>query len=185
MNFDKAEKEFSFAKRAYENGVINQAEYLNKIRNELLVQDENTGKWMLDYEKGNWLWFDNLNNEWIRRNRPGYKKNEEEYIIQITASEPPQIDEKIRKEILQYQNEEVINEPKVGKEELIKEEVFENIKEESTKKCNKCGQVVDKDNKFCPICGNKIEEKKMNFCRNCGKEIKEGNEFCIFCGTKN
>ncbi len=179
MNFDTVEREFAYVKRAYENGVIDETEYLNKVRNELVVKDKKTGRWMLDEVKGNWLWFDDLNNEWIKRNRPGYKKQDEEYIVRITAPEPPQIDEKKKEEILQYQKSDVTNEPKVEKEELTKEE--------STIKCNKCGQLVDKDNNFCPICGNKIEveETKVKFCRNCGKEVKENNEFCVFCGTKN
>ncbi|GAA0182288.1 hypothetical protein SH2C18_46930 [Clostridium sediminicola] len=184
MNFEQVEKEYWYAKRAYENGVIDETEYLNKVRNELLVQDENTGKWMLDEETGNWLWFDDLNNEWIRRNIPGYKKQNEEYVVSITAPEPPQIDEEKREEIRQYQMGNVTNEQVKTESEQPKEGLIEEIKEESTLQCNKCGQVVNNDDNFCPSCGNKIEKIKKNFCKHCGKEVNGDNKFCIFCGKE-
>lgn len=139
MNFDKAEQEFIILKRAYQNGVIDKEEYLNKIRNELLVNDEKSGRWMLDEEKGNWLWFDELNNEWIKRNRPGYKVKEEEYIIEIKVPEPPLIDEETKKEIEKYQKSN------------------SNLEVESERFCPKCGQPVEPTYKFCIYCGEKLK----------------------------
>lgn len=56
-----------------------------------------------------------------------------------------------------------------------------NEKKEKNKiKCNKCGNVVEESQKFCPECGEKIG----NFCKNCGaKLVKKGQKFCPECGT--
>lgn len=144
MNFEKAEKEFILLKTAYQNGIIDKEEYLNNIRNELIVNDEKSGRWMLDEGKGNWLWFDDLNNEWIRRNRPGYKVKEEEYIIEIKVPEPPKIDEETKKQIEEY------------KKSNGNQDAEEKVKVESEKKCPKCGQPVESNYIFCANCGEKI-----------------------------
>lgn len=56
-----------------------------------------------------------------------------------------------------------------------------NDKKEKNKiNCNKCGNVVEESQKFCPECGEKIG----NFCKNCGaKLVKKGQKFCPECGT--
>lgn len=56
-----------------------------------------------------------------------------------------------------------------------------NEKKERNKiKCNKCGNEVEENQKFCPECGEKIG----NFCKNCGAKLaKKGQKFCPECGT--
>ncbi|SHJ48335.1 Membrane protease subunit, stomatin/prohibitin family, contains C-terminal Zn-ribbon domain [Hathewaya proteolytica DSM 3090] len=55
--------------------------------------------------------------------------------------------------------------------------------------CSKCHANVEPGAKFCPNCGNKIEEKPMiaagsKFCTNCGAKVEANAKFCPECGTK-
>lgn len=53
-------------------------------------------------------------------------------------------------------------------------------KEKNKIKCNKCGNEVEENQKFCPECGEKIG----NLCKNCGAKLtKKGQKFCPECGT--
>lgn len=47
-------------------------------------------------------------------------------------------------------------------------------------KCNKCGGEIDKEQKFCPECGEKIG----SFCKKCGARLaRKGQKFCSECGA--
>ena len=46
--------------------------------------------------------------------------------------------------------------------------------------CQKCGNTLSLEAKFCNVCGEKIIHKV--FCTNCGRELKE-ERFCPDCGT--
>lgn len=48
--------------------------------------------------------------------------------------------------------------------------------------CNACGSSVPKESKFCPDCGNKMEQ--AGFCGNCGAQIDPASRFCNQCGSK-
>lgn len=49
--------------------------------------------------------------------------------------------------------------------------------------CSNCGFDAS-GSKFCPNCGNKIEEEKpKSFCPNCGADVG-GSKFCPNCGTQ-
>lgn len=48
--------------------------------------------------------------------------------------------------------------------------------------CNKCGHAYNKGDKFCPGCGNKLENK--NVCTKCNKVNPDGANFCSGCGSK-
>lgn len=55
--------------------------------------------------------------------------------------------------------------------------------------CPFCGEKIESDAKFCPICGSKLgelqkEEKKTKICPNCGQELPLDAKFCAKCGTK-
>ncbi|MCE9654703.1 SPFH domain-containing protein [Clostridium celatum] len=56
--------------------------------------------------------------------------------------------------------------------------------------CTNCGEVINKEAKFCPNCGSKVKEieakskGKQKFCTECGAVIKEGCKFCSECGNK-
>jgi RNA polymerase subunit RPABC4/transcription elongation factor Spt4 len=50
-----------------------------------------------------------------------------------------------------------------------------------SKSCEKCGNPVQSSDKFCPHCGNAVNNK---ICANCGKEIPPGARFCGNCGTE-
>ena len=67
--------------------------------------------------------------------------------------------------------------------------------------CEECGHGLFKDSKFCPGCGNVVEDnqnsneiidepqKQNNVCKNCGEELYDDAKFCPNCGedttTKN
>lgn len=46
-------------------------------------------------------------------------------------------------------------------------------------KCNKCGCEVGASVRFCPNCGEKIENK----CPNCGSLLESGTRYCPNCGN--
>ncbi|MFX0082838.1 MAG: zinc ribbon domain-containing protein [Candidatus Hodarchaeota archaeon] len=55
--------------------------------------------------------------------------------------------------------------------------------------CPFCGEEIESDAKFCPICGSKLgelekEEKKTKICPNCGHELHLDAKFCAKCGVK-
>lgn len=49
----------------------------------------------------------------------------------------------------------------------------------NVRKCDKCGQKLNDDAKFCSKCGKSVESKK---CTNCGKEMNGDSQFCEYCG---
>ena len=63
-------------------------------------------------------------------------------------------------------------------------------------KCNNCGAIISKEDKFCKKCGSpvqvqKIEEEEqleekaeINSCPTCGSPIEKDHLFCRECGTK-
>ncbi|MDR0823314.1 MAG: tetratricopeptide repeat protein, partial [Endomicrobium sp.] len=50
-------------------------------------------------------------------------------------------------------------------------------------KCKKCNAVIEKNVKFCPECGAKIEENPI--CSKCGAKLDKNTKFCPECGTKS
>lgn len=49
--------------------------------------------------------------------------------------------------------------------------------------CPHCQAQIKATAKFCPDCGNSVQEKKVP-CVNCQAQIKEGTNFCGECGAK-
>lgn len=49
-------------------------------------------------------------------------------------------------------------------------------------KCKKCGYELEKNEKFCPSCGERVELKKV--CPACGTELEENIKFCPACGKR-
>ncbi|MHA2008342.1 MAG: zinc ribbon domain-containing protein [Promethearchaeota archaeon] len=67
------------------------------------------------------------------------------------------------------------------------EEIVE--KPVSKTNCPFCGEQIESDAKFCPICGANLteklkEEKKTKICPNCGQELPLEAKFCAKCGEK-
>ena len=58
-----------------------------------------------------------------------------------------------------------------------------NKMEQEVKKCPECGAKVVPNAKFCPECGKKIVDGKKK-CPKCGAEVKAGAKFCPECGEK-
>ncbi len=56
-------------------------------------------------------------------------------------------------------------------------------KAQNTVKCEKCGAKVKEGAKFCPECGNKMEQEKVK-CPECGAEVAKNAKFCPECGKK-
>ena len=55
--------------------------------------------------------------------------------------------------------------------------------------CLFCGERIEGDAKFCPVCGSKLEElqkeeKKSKICLSCGQELPLNAKFCAKCGEK-
>lgn len=46
--------------------------------------------------------------------------------------------------------------------------------------CNKCGEHLPENSKFCFKCG----EQQYKICPNCQKQISVYDDFCIHCGQK-
>jgi hypothetical protein len=49
--------------------------------------------------------------------------------------------------------------------------------------CPECHAPLDKNAKFCPECGAKLQRE--SFCSECGAKIPPGAKFCPECGHKN
>lgn len=49
-------------------------------------------------------------------------------------------------------------------------------------KCNHCEKEIQEGSKFCPYCGQKVEQ--VTKCPNCGNSIRQGDVFCMSCGCK-
>jgi ribosomal protein L40E len=55
--------------------------------------------------------------------------------------------------------------------------------------CPFCGEEIESDAKFCPICGSKLgdlqeRELEIKSCSGCGHELPIDAKFCAKCGTK-
>lgn len=54
--------------------------------------------------------------------------------------------------------------------------------------CKYCGEMIDPDTGFCPVCGavNKRafrQDPDKEYCKFCGAELSGNEEFCLVCGT--
>lgn len=68
--------------------------------------------------------------------------------------------------------------------------------EEPSNKCQKCGNSLKPNAKFCPVCGSKVgetpvpvneipaTEEPSNKCQKCGNLLKPNAKFCPVCGNK-
>jgi rRNA maturation endonuclease Nob1 len=53
------------------------------------------------------------------------------------------------------------------------------------KECISCGELIDKNSKFCTSCGT--DQTLVNtpkFCPSCGSKLSDNQKFCTSCGTK-
>lgn len=74
----------------------------------------------------------------------------------------------------------------------LEEKVAAESSIESTYKCPSCRALVDKNQKFCTRCGEKLpenlepvqEEPIIKTCPVCGAVFKPDTKFCTHCGTK-
>lgn len=67
-------------------------------------------------------------------------------------------------------------------ESMLEIKKLENVNDVHT--CE-CGYVINRDEKFCPQCGKKInKEKKKILCESCLASIDEDSKFCVCCGFK-
>ena len=59
---------------------------------------------------------------------------------------------------------------------------------DTVKRCNNCGEVLSKDDIYCPKCGNKFEETsnetKPVYCSKCGSLLEDDAKLCSCCGEK-
>ena len=60
-----------------------------------------------------------------------------------------------------------------------------------TTTCAHCGHHLNPNAKFCPECGNKVQQqpipstnKSPKFCPDCGNKTTPGTKFCHECGHK-
>lgn len=85
--------------------------------------------------------------------------------------------------------EKVQNTPLKVESNKEKNNILNNKDELETMKCPNCGSEIEKNKKFCTICGTPLVNKQLNQmiafeCPNCGKILKKGQNFCINCGHK-
>ncbi len=73
---------------------------------------------------------------------------------------------------------------KIGQKGSVVEEVRElKIREDkSVEKCPDCGNIVDRTDTFCNMCGEKLSFR-IN-CPGCGVEVSDEQKFCAKCGTE-
>ncbi len=192
MNFKEVEKEYRFLKVAVSNGLEEHDTLVQRVENDFIVKDSRGDSWKIDIETGNWLWYDSLNNEWIKRKRPGTKK-ENEYNIKIQTPPLPQIPKQVKEQIKKADSEGYDEYFGKKTEEKSKEEYKDRkVKtgqkrgEEIVKICPDCGMKSKKNPKYCPMCGNemKILGAKKTTCFGCGSPIKPDAKFCPNCGVK-
>lgn len=63
--------------------------------------------------------------------------------------------------------------------------VAANAQATDKKYCPECGNEVQENTKFCSNCGHKmVEESKEYKCSKCGRVLKDNEKFCPDCGTK-
>lgn len=59
---------------------------------------------------------------------------------------------------------------------------------DNVKKCSNCGEILSKDDIYCPKCGSKYEEisneNKQIYCSKCGNPLESDAKFCSCCGEK-
>lgn len=84
----------------------------------------------------------------------------------------------------------------VGQSEIedTKELVCDSIQKQDEQhniKCPHCNGEIDRNAKFCCLCGKAIKAfgesngvLQKKYCENCGEEIDPGTKFCNFCGAK-
>lgn len=48
--------------------------------------------------------------------------------------------------------------------------------------CEKCGAKLNKNSKFCTLCGSPVRASKVPKCAFCGAELKATSKFCLKCG---
>jgi hypothetical protein len=58
----------------------------------------------------------------------------------------------------------------------------ENWKDVIRASCPKCGCALEKNSKFCPECGEKLNSAKH--CPECGEKLNPNAKFCMSCGKK-
>lgn len=69
-------------------------------------------------------------------------------------------------------------------------QVSQTVQKPITKlNCPFCGEGIESDAKFCPICGSNLkgklnEERKAKICANCAQELPLDAKFCASCGEK-
>ncbi len=54
-------------------------------------------------------------------------------------------------------------------------------------RCTDCGKIAMKNDKFCMLCGGKVEKRKAdkeNYCMDCGEKADQSHKFCRLCGGK-
>jgi len=57
-----------------------------------------------------------------------------------------------------------------------------NWRETIVASCPKCGTALATNAKFCPNCGEKLQN--ASHCTQCGAKLQPGAKFCAECGAK-
>lgn len=89
--------------------------------------------------------------------------------------------------------EDVAESPEVEVNDVVEEKsVDEPIETSIVKKskfCTNCGNEIEVDTAFCPVCGFKFnkgqeQQPKTKFCQACGEKINVNAEICPHCGVR-
>ena len=69
MDFKQAEERFEALKSKFAEGTLSEADFKAQLE-ELMIQDEKGGWWMIGYETGQW--YRNDGEDWVRAEPPGH-----------------------------------------------------------------------------------------------------------------
>ncbi|MFW6022806.1 MAG: zinc ribbon domain-containing protein [Halanaerobiaceae bacterium] len=70
------------------------------------------------------------------------------------------------------------------KQKVLSEGEGKNKSIEDKIKCNNCNEYINMENKFCPLCGERVITDEQQECPQCGNILDKSSKFCNKCGQK-
>ena len=101
----------------------------------------------------------------------------------------------------EVKTDDVIESPELEVKDDVEDPIEENVEEKTvdepietndvkkSKFCTNCGNEIDVETAFCPVCGFNLNQKQeqqpqTKFCQSCGEKININAEICPHCGVR-